>query len=112
MKIYIAGKITGLDEDLAYAKFLMAEAVIEIAEHEPLNPMKLVDQGMFNQDGSCRAYSDFLLDAIRVVLKDAEALYMLSNWRDSLGARNQGNASAVYRMKAQEEFFYSSGIFS
>lgn len=40
MKIYIAGKITGLDLDYAADEFERAEQHLRIVGHEPLNPMK------------------------------------------------------------------------
>lgn len=81
MNIYIAGKITGLDETAAFELFDLAARHLEKLGHTPLNPMTLVDQD------DERAYEDLLLDALEIVLCSAEALYMLPNWRDSLGAR-------------------------
>ncbi len=80
-RIYIAGKITGLSGEEAEVNFMWAEMLIEKAGHTPLNPLKLVDQA----EG--REYGEYLLDALRVVLLDAEALFMLDNWPDSKGAR-------------------------
>ena len=81
MQIYIAGKITGLSGEEAEGMFMMAETMLEKKGHTPLNPLALVDQ---DPD---RTYEDYLLDALEIVLCSAEALYMLPNWRDSLGAR-------------------------
>jgi len=81
MKIYIAGKITGLASEEAYELFDSAENVIAIAGHKPLNPMKLVDQA----EG--RHYNEYLLDALRVMMLSADAVYFLENWIDSKGAR-------------------------
>ncbi len=82
MKLYIAGRITGLDGDECEGNFLFAAGVIEKLGHTPLNPFEMVDQ---TDDG--RAYEDYLLEALAIVLVMAEGLYMLPNWRDSLGAR-------------------------
>lgn len=81
MKIYIAGKITGLDEQTAFDLFDAAERDIEAIGHEPLNPMKLVDQDPM------RSYEDMLLSALEILIVDSTAIYMLANWRDSIGAR-------------------------
>jgi len=81
MKLYIAGQITGLDEAVAYELFLRAENLLTQLGHEPLNPMKIVDQD------EMRCYEDQLLDALEIVLVSSEALFMLANWRDSKGAR-------------------------
>jgi hypothetical protein len=42
MRIYIAGKITGLDEKQTRHKFEKAEALIHASNHEAINPMKHV----------------------------------------------------------------------
>jgi len=79
-KIYIAGKITGLDEAEAYELFLAAENLLTHLGHTPLNPMKLVDQT------PGREYMEQLLDALRIVTSEAEGVYFMSNWHDSWGA--------------------------
>lgn len=80
MKIYIAGKITGLDHDEAFAAFEEAERQIIAAGHEPLNPMKLVDQT------PGRRYEEYLADALRVMLVEGEAVKMIEGWTGSRGA--------------------------
>lgn len=80
MKIYIAGKITGIEAE-AYELFLQAENAICHAGHVPLNPMKRVDQ----EPG--RDYNEYLLDALRVMMLEADAVLFLDNWIDSKGAR-------------------------
>ena len=81
MKIYIAGPITGLDYEEAVPAFIAAAAMLETLGHEPLDPMTLVDQN------EMRAWEDYILDGIEIILNDAEALYMLDGWRESKGAR-------------------------
>lgn len=81
MKIYIAGKITGLHYEEAESLFIHTATAIEKAGHTPLNPMALVDQT------PGRTYNEYLLDALRVMMLEAEAVYFLDNWIDSTGAR-------------------------
>lgn len=80
MKIYIAGKITGLDPEDALAEFERAENLVLIAGHTPLNPMRLVEQA----EG--REYGEQLADALTILLTQAEAVFFLPDWRDSRGA--------------------------
>lgn len=80
MKIYIAGKITGLPLAEAAEKFAGAAAAIERAGHTPLNPVALVDQA------PGRRYEEYLLDALRVMLLEAEAVFFLDNFLGSRGA--------------------------
>lgn len=80
MKIYIAGKITGVNEAEARAVFAEASRAIAARGHEPLNPMELVDQT------PGRSYLAYFIDALRVVDEQAEAMFMLPNWPLSFGA--------------------------
>jgi len=81
MKIYLAGKITGLPHEEASALFGQAEHEIARAGHTPLNPLTRVDQ----TEG--RTYNEYLLDALRIMMLEAEAVYFLDNWIDSKGDR-------------------------
>lgn len=101
MQIYLAGKITGLDEDVAFRLFESAEAFIVAKGHTPLNPMKLVDQE------EMREYECLLLDALEIVLVSAEALYMLANWRDSKGARIE---HAIAEILGKPIYYAETGI--
>lgn len=80
MKIYIAGKITGLHE--AEAKRLFTEAATHLVRlgYTPLDPMAMVDQA------PGRTYGELLHDALGILLTQAEAVYFLSNWHTSPGA--------------------------
>jgi len=89
MKIYIAGPITDLDPAVAYEAFLKAENAICHAGHVPLNPMKLVDQT------SGRLYNEYLLDALAVMMLQADAVYLMDNWTDSKGAQVENAICAI-----------------
>lgn len=89
MRIYIAGKITGLDHREVFEVFDRAVNIVAMAGHEPLDPMQLVDQT------PGREYNEYLLDALAVFFT-ANAIYMLPNWQDSYGARVE-HAIAVER---------------
>jgi len=81
MKIYIAGKITGLSGEEVEAAFMWAEMLIEKAGHTPLNPHALVDQT------PGRKYGEYLADALQIMLTQADAVLFLANWNESRGAR-------------------------
>lgn len=85
MQIYIAGKITGLDPTKCYVAFKNAEKWIARSGHTPLNPRTMVDQA----EG--REYGEYLADALQILLTQADAVYFLSNFRDSRGARIEQN---------------------
>ncbi len=93
-KIYLAGKITDLPFEVAVENFADAEQFVTAHGYVALNPMTLVQQAEwarnFDDDSltECeRPYNDMLLDALRIVLTDAEAIFMLENWQTSKGAR-------------------------
>ena len=81
MKIYIAGQISGLEYGEALRKFIHAEHQLRQLGHEPLNPMRLVDQS------EERTYEGILLEAIEILVVSAVGIYMLHDWRESRGAR-------------------------
>ena len=81
MKIYLAGPISDLEPSEAEANFLFAEMLVTEAGHEPLNPLKLVDQT------PGRKYGEYLADALQIMLTQADAVLFLANWHESRGAR-------------------------
>jgi hypothetical protein len=78
-KIYISGKITGLDYEDALRKFNEAEEFLKLAEHEVVNPMTIEH----NHDKTWESYMK--VDLIEMLKCDV--VYMLKNWHDSKGAR-------------------------
>ncbi len=78
MKIYIAGKISGLLKEEYLPKFEEAENELRAAGWEPVNPCKF---GIPEHTPSAEALKMCLPE-----LDKCRAIYMLSDWRDSLGA--------------------------
>jgi len=80
MKIYISGKISGLDLDQAEEYFELYEnQIIEIG-HEPVNPMKV------HANKICPEWLDYMRADIKALM-DCDAVYAMPNWRQSIGAR-------------------------
>jgi hypothetical protein len=80
-KIYISGKITGLDTDVATKLFKDAEnyAKDEMG-YEPVNPMELCEQD------DTWEWIDYMRVDIKALV-DCDAILMLPNWEDSDGAK-------------------------
>lgn len=78
-KCYIAGKVTGLPEEVYQANFRRAEISVTILGYEPVNPIALPH----DHDGE---WSDYMREAITEMLS-CGALYALRDWEDSRGAR-------------------------
>lgn len=76
-KVYIAGKITGLDRAEVLRRFGAAEKLLRELGAIPFNPTRL-PEGFFWSD-----YMSICLPAVKV----CDALYALDNWADSRGAR-------------------------
>lgn len=83
MKIYIAGKITGLVYEEALAMFARAEMRLAELGHEPVNPMR---HNGLDGDGQEHSWAEYMKRDIPLLL-GCDAIYLLANWRDSRGAR-------------------------
>lgn len=80
MKIYIAGKITGLELVDAQAKFTKAESLLRACGHESVNPMAKVSK-RFGY-----SWADYMKEDIPLLLA-CDAIYLLPDWGESKGAR-------------------------
>lgn len=85
MKIYIAGKITGLPESEFIPKFKQAETELQQAGWEPVNPC---DFNLPPHTPSAEAMKVCIPE-----LEKCQAIYMLSDWQDSLGAIIEHNTA-------------------
>ncbi len=79
-KVYISGKITGLDYQEAFDIFEKAELEVKNLGGTPINPMKICEN---NPNWSWEDYMEKDLGA----LLRCEGIYMLKNWGNSRGAR-------------------------
>ena len=79
MKVYIAGKITGLPEVEVYAKFYRSERALQKTGHLTMSPAVL----MLNEGFAHEDYMHVCFAMIDV----CDAVYMQGDWEDSRGAR-------------------------
>lgn len=79
MKIYIAGKITGLVYEDALRAFAEAEAELERLGHVAVNPMKI-------ETAPDLDWAEYMKRDIPHLLA-CDAIYLLPNWKESKGAR-------------------------
>ena len=77
-RIYISGKISGLD--LRVAQELFEQAALLLKEHGyiPVNPMELCP---VNEAFTWKDYMKFDIK----ILCDCDGIYMLENWKESKG---------------------------
>lgn len=80
MKIYISGQITGLFIEEAKKQFKEAEVLLKEKGHEVINPFNIIP------DNPNPKWEDYMLADIKELFS-CEAIYLLSNWYLSKGAR-------------------------
>lgn len=77
MKIYIAGKISGLPQAEVERKFATAKEALIAKGYEPISPL----------DNGCDSICWFdQMAACFQMLKSCDGIYMLSDWINSRGA--------------------------
>ena len=79
-KIYISGKITGLQPQIAEQHFAKAESHIINSGHIPVNPLNILP---FQEHLTWQDYMRADIEA----LKTCDVIYMLTNYLDSTGAK-------------------------
>lgn len=90
MKIYISGKISGIENE-AFAIFEEAEKRLLELGHEVVNPMRL------NHDHD-KSWENYMKEDVKA-LCECDGVYMLSNWRDSKGAVIEHDLALNLKMK-------------
>jgi hypothetical protein len=90
MKIYISGKITGI-EDQAEKLFQVAEDRLTAEGYDVINPLKL----NHNHD---KSYDAYMKEDVKA-LCDCDCIYMLLNWQDSNGAKIEKQIAEYLKIK-------------
>lgn len=80
MRVYISGKITGLDIKVAEGYFEQVENQLKNAGHVPVNPCKILP---WHPDYT---WEEYMLADIKMIF-GCNAMIMLENWSDSRGAK-------------------------
>lgn len=94
MKIYISGKMRGLPEDESRRLFKAAENYLVELGHDVINPWDSED----DKKRQCKVWADFILYDLQI-LKTCDAIFMLSNWQDSDGAKCEHAFASGRHMK-------------
>lgn len=83
MRLYVAGRISGLVYEDALRAFAEAAAEIERCGHVAVNPMK--ENGL-DGDGKPHEWVEYMERDIPLLLS-CDGIYLLPNWKESNGAR-------------------------
>ena len=89
MKVYISGKISGLDPVEAKKNFIKAELRLKNQGHEVMSPKGIMDFAEFEHD-------DYM-HVCKAMVDVCDAIYMLSNWQTSKGSREELNYAKEWR---------------
>lgn len=82
-KIYIAGRVTGLPKNKVIKKFFEAQQELEKLGFEVINPIRVVN--------NWKTPWNTAMKQCIVALLDCDAVYMLSDWEKSKGAKVEYN---------------------
>lgn len=82
LKIYISGKMRGMDEEESRQLFSAAAEMFEEEGCKVINPWDIEDE----KKKVCKDWGDFILYDLPI-LKECDAIVMLPNWKDSFGAQ-------------------------
>jgi hypothetical protein len=89
MKVYISGKISGLDPAEAKKNFIKAELRLKHQGHTVMSPKGIMDFAGFEHD-------DYM-HVCKAMVDVCDAIYMLSNWQTSKGSREELNYAKEWR---------------
>lgn len=82
MRIYISGKISGLEKEEYMEHFDNAERELKEAGYEPINPAKYND--MLPKS---LTWEEYMGIDLTLLLRLCDGIYMLNNWELSKGAK-------------------------
>ena len=80
MKVYIAGKITGLPQEVYTMSFNQAEKGLKDLGFDTINPIKIIDPTTPYEEA---------LDECFNLIRNADVIYLMPNWVDSDGAKRE-----------------------
>lgn len=83
MRIYIAGKISGIEEHTYRNKFANAEKHLRLLGHDVINPTYITHLGLDEN------YRELIMDILGMILTTCDAIYMLNDWTKSEGAQSE-----------------------
>ena len=102
MKIYIAGKITGIPYAEYCQKFQNAEDLLRAKGHTPVNPVDLT------KDLPKDAPWEEFMALTHIHLLRSQAIYLLHDWLDSPGARIEHAVATARGMKILDYTYFQN----
>lgn len=96
-KIYIAGKVTGLDPESVNKKFFEQEILLAQQGYDVINPIRLVESSGLQND----TWENIMRHCL-AALVFCDAIYLLPDWHDSRGARVELSTALALQMEIQD----------
>ena len=98
MKVYVSGKISGLDPVEAKKNFIKAELRLKRQGHTVMSPKGIMDFAGFEHE-------DYM-HVCKAMIDVCDAIYMLSNWQTSKGSREELDYAREWRKEVlwEDEF--------
>ena len=84
MKIYISGKITGLEKEVYTKQFARAEAFYKTSGFDVVNPVTIGEEILKNNPKA--KWEDFMKEDLKA-LKTCTHIVLLEGWEESKGAK-------------------------
>lgn len=91
MKVYIAGKVSGLPQDEVIAKFDRAETKIKDMGLTPVNPLKIV--------GNWNTPWETAMRKCIATLTECDAVYFMPDYKQSQGAMREYEVATFLKIK-------------
>lgn len=93
-RIYIAGGITGITEEVYKANFAKAKETVEQLGYKPVSPLDIRHEANPDFDGTWESYMKGDLK----VLLDCYGVFAMRNWEESKGASIEVNLAKKLKM--------------
>lgn len=100
-KVYISGKISGLDYDYAFDRFEAAEKLLNKHGFEVVNPMKI-------EHKHDESWVSYMKNDIKAMC-DCDTIFMLDNYKESKGAVIELNLATKLHFTVLHEQSFQHG---
>ena len=101
MKVYISGRISGMNYEDARQLFLDAEEELKAEGHELFNPFAY-SEDKFGEPGSLK-WEEYMMELLPFVSR-CDAIYMLDGWQKSYGA----NIEYLWAIRCGKEILFEN----
>ena len=100
-KIYISGKISGMNHEEAQQRFLDAEEKLKAEEYEVFNPFAYCEEKFSGKGGM--SWEGYMMELLPYI-SQCDAIYMLDGWRESYGA----NIEYLWAVRCGNSVFFEN----